>query len=311
MATIADADLITLNTAVTNLNVDSEAAYQAARGQYARLAPLAAAAAEQRAAHLALTVRAEAAAALVTGTATSTPPTTSTIALLHLSEVASGTRPAVWVNSVPGGPTFNNWGDNRVPGCDSQPGAPFGQGAFAQSSVGACCAITSNTPIAFNGDFTIEGAFIANDDYRDVCQYSTDGSQGGTMRIRVECRRESPTTMSFVLYAKNGTQDFIAFQTAAVQPIIVGGQSGAYHFALQRASNVLALYMNGARVGLATTPLTGGLSGYVDAFGSFDRTYDGASGMFNARLSELRVSNAAIYSGANYTVPTARFTNPS
>lgn len=311
MATISDADLIALNAAATAMNTDAEAAYQALRGRYTALAPLVGAAAEQRAAHQALTQRAEAAAALVTGTSTSLPPTTSTIALLHLSEVASGTRPAVWVNSVPGGPTFNNWGDKRVTGCDSQAGAPFGQGAFAQSSVGSCCAITSNTPIAFNGDFTLEGFFVANDDYRDVCQYSTDGSQGGTMRIRVECRRDTNNTMTFVGYAKNGTQDFVAFTTAVVQPIIIGGQAGSYHFALQRANNILALYMNGARVGLATTPLTGGLSGYVDAFGSFDRSYDGASGMFNARVSELRVSSAAIYSGANYTVPTARFANPA
>lgn len=311
MATISDSDLITLNTAATALNVDSEATFQAARAQYTKLAPLVASAAEQRVAHLALTQRAEAAAALVLGNSTAIPPTTSTIALLHMSEVATGTRPAVWVNSVPGGPTFNNWGDKRGPGLVSSPGAPFGQGAIAESSVGAVCAVTSNTPIAFNTDFTIEGFFVGSDEFRDVCQYSTDGSQGGTMRIRMECRRDGSGGLFFVVFAKNGSQDFTAFTTNVVQPIIIGGQSGSYHYALQRANNVLALYMNGARVGLATTPLTGGLSGYVDAFGSFDRTYDGPNGLFRAVVSELRVSSSAVYSGVNYTVPTTRFANPA
>lgn len=311
MATISDADLNALNAALTSADTAAEAALQALRGKYTALSPLVGAAAEQRAAHTALTLRAEAAAALVTGTATSTPPTTSTIALLHLSEVASGTRPAVWVNSVPGGPTFNNWGDQRVPGCDSQPGAPFGQGAFAQSAVGSCCAITSNTPINFNGDFTLEGFFSGNDEYRNVCQYSTDGSSGGTMRISLECRRDGSGNMFYVCTAKNGSQSFEAFTTAVVAPITIGGQSGSFHFALQRASNIISLYMNGNRVGLASTPLTGGLSGYVDAFGGFDRTYDGANGMFNARVSELRVSSAAIYSSTTYAVPSARFANPA
>lgn len=236
--------------------------------------------------------------------------TSTVVALLHLNEVAVSTRSSTWVNSVPGGAIFNNWGSTKSLGGNSGSLSPWGTGATCESVNGSPCAITSASMITFSSDLTFEGYVSELDPDRELFQFSTNGTNTGNMRIRLVGQKNG-TNYSLVLYVKNGTQDFVAFTTPTLIPATVGGLANSFHWALQRESNIFTLRVNGQLISTATVPVTGSLTGYLDLFGSYDRVNDSANGMYRAKVSELRASNIAVYSGLSYTIPTTRFSNPT
>lgn len=254
---------------------------------------------------LAAAQRAEAAAA--SGTGGGTAPTGSVIALLHFTEVADNVRPATWTNSVSGGVVFNNWGNATVNGGSGSNLAPFGFGYNGESSTGGTAAITSASQVTITGDFTFEGFVNTLDIDRELLQYSTNGTDGGAMRIRLTMVKNTGENHRLVCYAKVGGVSGLAFETPPLIPATVGGLADSYHYALQRENGVLTMRVNGSKVATAAVATPGTLTGYLDLFGSYDRTDDTTNSMFRAKVSELRASTAAVYTGATYTVPNARF----
>lgn len=254
---------------------------------------------------LAAAQRAEAAAA--SGGGGGTAPAGSVIALLHFTEVGNNVRPTTWVNSVAGGVVFNNWGNTTTVGGSGSTLTPFGAGYNGEAANGATAAITSASQVTITGDFTVEGFINTLDIDRELFQFSTNGTDDGAMRIRLTLQKNTGENHRIVAFAKVGGVDIQAFETAPLVAATVGGLADSYHYAFQRENGILTMRVNGSKIATATVATPGTLTGYLDIFGSYNRVADAANGLFRAKVAELRVTTAAVYTGATYTVPNARF----
>lgn len=239
-------------------------------------------------------------------------PSTGVDYLLHLSEVSNGQRSTNWVNSVTGGPVFNNKGSGTAGGAIGSITGPWNLGAFGESTTGGPTAITSAETVTRASTFFSEG-YIYNPDnaLRSIWQYSTDGSDNGGFRIRLLVTKEGDNAGFQLLIRLNNVGLAGLTIAATVAPAQIAGMTGigCFHWVVQReADNRLSLRVNGNLLGTTTESLPGSLTGYMDAFGSYDRTYLTADGCFRAQVSELRGGNGLKYSGSTYTVPVSRFT---
>ena len=242
------------------------------------------------------------------------------IYLLHLNESSFNTQIVPVVNSAPGGLVFQSLSVGTDPGGTFWFGGegPFGQAIQTEGPSGSRVSITSTTQVTLAGAFCLEGfADTLNDYGTNLVQFSTDGTNTGLMRIRVEMQAGvaggSYKLLCYAQAAGSGT-GFLAFTTGDITPLAgVAGMASGFHWALTRsADGYLAMYVNGARQALATTPIAGSLTGYIDAFGSRNRVANNSNGGYQMLVGELRGTDGSeVYTGATYTVPTARFADPA
>ena len=239
------------------------------------------------------------------------------IALLHCSESSFDTRPASVVNSAPGGPTFSNRGNGGGLGGQFWFGGegPFGQAMKMESAAGSPCALTADTTVNVSALFCWEGWFRDQlDNGREIFQISTDGNSttssqmlrcrtedmgGGNYRLHLWLKQTLGGTLTEVL-----TSSTFALSTSA---------NGSHIMCNQMADGKFRLGVDGALVGTTAAAYTQAFPGcYVDMFGSYDRAGGGVNGIYQTLAGEFRFTDAdAVYTTFPYTVPSARFTNPT
>lgn len=231
------------------------------------------------------------------------------IAVVHALDVGDNARTLTLLNSVPSGPVVYNWGGNRVPGASGTQDGPFGFGLRGQSQSGTNTVVTIDQELAFPGDFQIEYIADTFDAGAIAMQISTNGTDGGELRVRLEADFDENDKLFFYCYAqKAGTAGFLAFETAPIEPMAVAGYTAGYHLALGRVGGYIVAHSNNNRVGISAAPFLGTLTGYVDLRGGYDRVGESASGSYQKNFGELRLTRTPRYTGATYTVPTARLT---
>lgn len=239
-----------------------------------------------------------------------TTPTLTDFYLLHLNEGPAGTRPPQFVNSIGNGPTFNNWGQAKTTGGRFREDAamPFGMGLDASGADNNPMAISSSAPVTLSGAWTVQGFTDKIDPDRELWQISTNGTDDGACRIRIIGMDTGAGGRGLRAFVKVGNIDVEAFASDTIAPITVAGVTG-WHWILQHEVNDTYTLRSNGNLLETSDPIPGDAVGYVEPFGSYDRVADAANGFFQAKVSELRGTRGAVYSGPNYTVPATRFLN--
>ncbi|MGI4776966.1 MAG: hypothetical protein ACRYGA_02415 [Janthinobacterium lividum] len=232
---------------------------------------------------------------------------TDDIGVFHMSAIAEGVRPATFANSISGGPVAANWGDARGLGAAGSPNAAFGSGVYSVSSSDGNCAVTIDQLLTFDGDFM--GEYFTDDFDADnlAMQLSTNGTDAGALRLQLVARKDNGRLYFHSYAQKSGTPAFLAFETDRIDPMAVAGMASGYHLAFGRVNGYPAAFCNQKRIGLATQPFAGSLTGNFDLIGAYDRVSEQAQGSRGKQWGEARLSKLARYKDLTYVVPNSRF----
>lgn len=235
-------------------------------------------------------------------------PSAKTAYLLNMTEDEMFSFPAKLTNAVSGGGTFSNVANGGALGGQIGGGAPFGRGLWAHPEA------DNASPVAIISDQTYTGLRTI-----ELFVIKLESNQPDGPRSLTRWYINSTDYIDFQVRA-GGSNYYIAailqvgatatdlFITDEVPPIAVAGKDAAFHFAPQHENDgSVTLRGNGKLLGTSDELFPAPFVGFVDPFGSYDRTAQISRGMYHAETSNLRGSFVLRYSGTDYPVPTEPF----
>lgn len=235
----------------------------------------------------------------------------TTLILLHLNESTNPTRPATVVNSASGGPAMSNLG-NGGGGIFTTAGiGPFGQGMqLLAGTSGAATLSTTATVTVPAGPWCWECFSTGFSDYTNPMQISSNGNPSGADFFYAYIDPRGGGDVGLVIEGRIGGEDWPPELVSSASFTPVSGTGGT-HIAISRnASDYIEVRANGNLLGTSADPLPGAFTNvYLDVAGAYDRVGNSHNGTALTYVGEVRFRTGTPgYTGATYTVPTARFT---
>ena len=213
-------------------------------------------------------------------TANFTPPTAPLTAITNTSLLLSGTNAGIYDNAIKN--DLETVGSAQV----STSVVKYGTGSILFNSATSDCLNTPATPNLnlYSGDFTVELWF-----YAISISPCTLIHQGTNWTLNYD--------------ATSGGRLYYQAGAVTTTPLITGAGSGVWnHVAIVKYGSTTKLYLNGTAASLSTTDVPANDTTTQLQIGK-------SSGAFNGYIDDLRVTKGIARYTANFTPPTAVFSN--
>jgi hypothetical protein len=238
----------------------------------------------------------------------SNPGTGTMLAYLDFSEAADRERPDNWINKVPTGGIYRNYGSGKVAGGRGDPYGPFpGMSCMTESATNGNIAIYGEDIYSIPDVVTFENAFRAGNGEGNILSFSDMGAiEGDTYFSVYKIAQENPGKRRFRLTAK-AFGLFDDFITDEVDALMMNGESCYWPKMRREADNRFSLRVNGKYLGATDVQFPGVLQGRFGAWGLFQQDGFGVDGSFRCGLGlaicDKRLENLGT---GDYAVPTVR-----